>query len=213
LAFGPGGRLYSSEHGPDTDDEFNLIEAGGNYGWPHIAGYRDDRAYAHARWDESAIPCNTLKFSQTAPPASVPVSKESEWSKLDFKAPLRTFFTVAAGYSVEKSGSATIAPGGLEIYSSSAIPGWANSALLLSLKSGLVYRLKLSPDGASVVGEASEHFKTTNRYRDIAIHPDGRTIFLVTDNQGSSTDAAGRSTRALANPGAIVAFSYSGGTR
>ena len=28
LAFSTSGRLYSSEHGPDTDDEFNLIEAG-----------------------------------------------------------------------------------------------------------------------------------------------------------------------------------------
>ena len=45
LQFGPTGLLYSSEHGPSTDDELNLIAAGGNYGWPHVAGYRDDRVY------------------------------------------------------------------------------------------------------------------------------------------------------------------------
>jgi len=33
------GKIYSSEHGPSTDDEINIIEAGKNYGWPNIVGY------------------------------------------------------------------------------------------------------------------------------------------------------------------------------
>lgn len=35
------GILYSSEHGPSTDDEINIIEKGRNYGWPDVAGYCD----------------------------------------------------------------------------------------------------------------------------------------------------------------------------
>lgn len=35
------GRLYSSEHGPDTDDEINIIESAGNYGWPGVRGFCD----------------------------------------------------------------------------------------------------------------------------------------------------------------------------
>ncbi len=31
-----GNRLYSSEHGPDSDDEINIIEKGRNYGWPQV---------------------------------------------------------------------------------------------------------------------------------------------------------------------------------
>ena len=47
LVFAPDGTLYESEHGPNTDDEINLIHGGGNYGWPHVAGYKDDQSYAY----------------------------------------------------------------------------------------------------------------------------------------------------------------------
>lgn len=33
------GQLYSSEHGPDTDDEINIVEKGRNFGWPNVKGY------------------------------------------------------------------------------------------------------------------------------------------------------------------------------
>lgn len=38
LDFSPAGILYSSEHGPDSDDEINIIEMGRNYGWPNVKG-------------------------------------------------------------------------------------------------------------------------------------------------------------------------------
>jgi glucose/arabinose dehydrogenase len=36
--------LYSSEHGPDTDDEINIIEKGRNYGWPDVKGFCNEPA-------------------------------------------------------------------------------------------------------------------------------------------------------------------------
>ena len=39
LRFRPGtDEFWSTEHGPDTQDELNLVEKGGNYGWPNCRG-------------------------------------------------------------------------------------------------------------------------------------------------------------------------------
>ena len=159
MVFGPGGLLYASDHGPSTDDELNLIVAGRNYGWPRVAGYRDDRAYVYANWSQSTpTPCRSLKFDSVRAPASVPQSKESEWNDAAFAPPLTTFFTVAADYDFATLGTATIAPGGIDVYTAPAIPNWANSILITGMRGGGLYRVKLGPDGRTVVGEPARIF-------------------------------------------------------
>ncbi|MGH2540153.1 MAG: PQQ-dependent sugar dehydrogenase [Actinomycetota bacterium] len=39
------GELWETENGPDRDDEVNLIERGGNYGWPLVTGRADDERF------------------------------------------------------------------------------------------------------------------------------------------------------------------------
>lgn len=39
LALGPNGIVYASEHGQNSNDEFNVVIAGGNYGWPQVEGF------------------------------------------------------------------------------------------------------------------------------------------------------------------------------
>jgi glucose/arabinose dehydrogenase len=41
LAQRPDGTLWSVEHGPDRDDEINLVVPGGNYGWNPVPGYNE----------------------------------------------------------------------------------------------------------------------------------------------------------------------------
>jgi PQQ-dependent dehydrogenase (s-GDH family) len=209
LAFGPAGRLYAAEHGASVDDEVDLIQAGKNYGWPHVSGFNDDRGYVYANWSASSpTPCATLKFNNLNPPPSVPIAKESAWQHPDFVPPLATFFTVPAGYDLAADGNATIAPGSIEAYTSAAIPGWRSSLLVTGMRTGVVYRVKLSDDGTAMAGPPLEYFKRANRYRDTAVAPDGRRIFVVTDSFGSVLDDQWQRTEVLAQPGAVLEFTW-----
>ena len=209
LAFAPGNRLFDSEHGESIDDEVNLVLAGKNYGWPLIAGYQDDQSYMYANWSSSAPePCASLKFDVLNPPPSVPRHKESEYHLADFVPPVRTFFTVPNGYNFRALGNATVAPAGLDVYTSSGIPGWRNSLLLTTMISGVVFRMPLSDDPRNPVGAPVAYFKTVNRYRDIAVAPDGLHFYVATDADGRTVGTDGALTRELANPNSILEFVY-----
>lgn len=209
LSFGANGRLYASEHGPSTDDEVDLVQPGKNYGWPHVAGANDDQAYAFANWSRSSpAACSSLTFSSQKPAASVPIAKESAWSHRDFVPPLATLFTVPTGYDFTALGTATIAPGSIEVYAFDAIPGWRSSLLVTGMRTGAVYRLTLNADGTAVAGAPLEYFRRPNRYRDTAVSVDGRRIFVATDSFGAVSDERGQRTDALAEPGAILEFTF-----
>jgi len=213
-----GRRLFDSEHGESIDDEVNLVEAGGNYGWPLIAGYQDDQSYVYANWSASSPqPCASLKFDVFNPPASVPRQKESDAHVANFKPPAKTFFTMPNTYDLRTLGNATTAPAGMKVYSSPAIPGWHDSLLLTSMISGVVFRMPLlenpksqTPNLKSQLGTPVAYFKTGNRYRDIVVAPDGVRIFVVTDTQGRTVGPSGALVQDLVNPGSLLEFRWAG---
>jgi glucose/arabinose dehydrogenase len=73
------GILYSSEHGPDTDDEINIIEKGRNFGWPDVRGYcntNDEKTFCttgaikepiHA-WSPTVAACGLDFYNHSAIP-------------------------------------------------------------------------------------------------------------------------------------------------
>jgi hypothetical protein len=192
------------------------VEAGGNYGWPLIAGYQDEQSYVYANWSASSPqPCASLKFDVFNPPASVPRQRESDAHVANFKPPVKTFFTVPNTYDLRTLGNATAAPAGMKVYSSRAIRGWNDSLLLTSMISGVVFRMPLTANPTSQtanpksqVGAPVAYFKTGNRYRDIVVAPDGVRIFVVTDTEGRTVGPSGALVRELANPGSVLEFRY-----
>ena len=63
---------------------------------------------------------------------------------------------------------------------------------------------------AGAAGTPLTYFKAQDRYRDLAISPDGRRIYLVTDAHGRTLTATGEPTAELAHPGALLEFTYTG---
>lgn len=216
LAIGSDGTVYVSEQGPRTDDEINVVEPGKNYGWPNVAGYRDDQAYEYADWSASVSPpCDALEFSEHTIPPSVPRRKETSFDHPDLRAPAVTFYTVPGGYrfhdpscgALQSMCWPTIAPSGMVVYkehpeSSGDIRA---SLLVTSLKQGALFRVQLAANGDPTARAVDVLFRTVNRYRDVAVGPDGRTIYVLTDSRGSMLGPTGP-TSALENPGSILMF-------
>lgn len=219
IDFGPDGTLYSSEQGPKTDDEINILKAGANYGWPHVAGMKDDKAFQYARWAESKTPCSQLKFSDLEIEATVPRKPESAFKKPIIE-PIATMFTVPTGFNFHDPACKgvdyicwpTVGASSIEYYQSGSngIPGWDKVLLVTTLKRGSLYVLPLTDNGQAAAGKMSRYFQSENRYRDTALDPDGKTIYISTDASGLAESRDGGVTTKMENSGAILAFTYKG---
>jgi PQQ-dependent dehydrogenase (s-GDH family) len=211
LAFAGDGKLYASEHGPKTDDELNLLRSGGNYGWPHVAGYRDDKAYVYGNWSAAAPePCSALRFADFAFPSAVPQQRESAWAQ-PFIAPLTTLYTVdslAPSSAPECAGNVcwpTVAPSSLTSYQAHG-----RTALLVpSLKEGSVLRLRLDASGEAVVGGPERLVQTKDRYRDLTLSPNQQTLYVLTDSEPMTSGPTKATTQQLAHRGAVLVFPFS----
>ncbi len=209
--------LFEVEHGPSTDDELNRLEAGGNYGWPLVAGFVDNEAYAFIDW--SKVEGCPKVAADVYLPDDVPQQKETDFQASNFRAPLKTFYTVPTGYGFADRkfgqlaylGYATIAPSSVAYYPQDGpIKAWRNSLLISALKNGAIYRVPLSSDQMYAQGDVDKYFHTQNRYRQVLVSPDGRAIYVITDNKGNVIDRDGLPAQTMANPGAILVFEYQG---
>ncbi|HKO64121.1 MAG TPA: glucose/sorbosone family PQQ-dependent dehydrogenase [Candidatus Nitrosocosmicus sp.] len=224
IAVGPNGDMYLAEHGDNSDDEVNRLVAGGNYGWPYVSGYIDDKAYQYYNWS-AAKNCAELKFNDVAPaPAGVTVQNESEFNATNFVPPIATFYTVDKGFNFTEAAKScgkmtstcypTVAPSSLRLYASDNISGWENNLFMTTLKGGKIIKITLDDNGTAVKGKPQELFRSENRYRDIAFSPDGSTVYVITDMGGpvqAIKEGPITPTTTLWSPGALIAFKYVGG--
>jgi PQQ-dependent dehydrogenase (s-GDH family) len=183
--------LYSSEHGPFSDDEINVIQVGRNYGWPQVAGYCDGNY-------------NGMTIGGFAV-----INEQNNCAALNAKEPLRSIFPSAnPPTGGDNMTWPSIGPSGTDFYGSLAIPGWQNSLLVATLKGGVVARYKLSNDGQSVISDTINYFRGMGRFRDIVVSPDGLKLYVACDSSGSTSGPTGNVTTTPANPGSILEFTY-----
>jgi glucose/arabinose dehydrogenase len=119
LAVAPNGIVYSSEHGPNNDDELNIIESNLNYGWPNVQGFCDDFADMYYADDLSS------SFSENDYCEENNIV-EPLWSS---------------------GSSSTIAPSDIIWYDHPSIPEFQNSLLMTVLKAKKLVRFTFNEAG------------------------------------------------------------------
>ncbi|KAA6440047.1 hypothetical protein FEM33_05430 [Dyadobacter flavalbus] len=207
--------LYSSEHGPFSDDEINIIKKGRNYGHPLVIGYADGNynGLAAGVTEKDSLPgiwntayplieneqLNAKKLKNYEDP--VKSFNATENSKL------KEVLKASRSGGEKKAEWQSIAPSGIAAYTSNLIPEWKNSLLITSLKQGKLIRLKLNAAGDKVTNE-KEYFKAPVRYRDVAVSKDGKRIYLVTDNSEVTSGPTQEKPKDISDQGAIIEFTY-----
>jgi hypothetical protein len=203
------GRLYGSSHGPFSDDEINLIEREKNYGHPHVIGYNDGN-YNGAKAgpltgslpaiiNENTYVSGTIGTANYGEPlysfyAAPKGNSSTLWTiqHIYVNDNLPSGHTDAGARPQDKNGYwASEGVSGMGIYTNSKIPGWKNSLLTGTLKGGKILRQKLNADGLSIIKTAPYDtigiLRSPNRFRDIALSPDGRTLYAVIDKSQSTS--------------------------
>jgi PQQ-dependent dehydrogenase (s-GDH family) len=217
---GGTGRLYSSEHGPFSDDEINLVEKGRNYGHPLVIGFADGNynGLAAAASDHEQLPgrWHTTYPTISSEKANVAVIGLSYRNPLFTLYPLSnqfltTVLTRTRAHSPDEPTWNSEAPSSLAVYTGSVIPGWQNSLLLPTLKKGKLIRLKLSEDGTGIASDTLMYFRAPVRYRDLAISPDGLKLYLATDSTSITSGPSAEAPKGTSCKGCILEFTYLGG--
>lgn len=110
LVLADNGILYSSEHGPQNDDEFNIIKKGRNYGWPNVEGMCNNPTEIQFCQDSNVVE-PLFAWTPTLAVAGIDYYNSStiqEWNKCILmttlkEADLRALHFNAAGDSITKS--------------------------------------------------------------------------------------------------------------
>lgn len=216
-------KIYSSEHGPYGDDEINIIEKGKNYGHPLILGYNDNNynGLAASVSDRTNLP----GIWHTTYPLIVSENENAAAiGPANYRDPIKSLYPTSHSYLTEifkrtknsdpnKPTWKSEAPSSIDVYTSSAIPGWKNSLLIPTLKEGKLIRLKLNESGNGITGDTINYFKGPVRYRDIAISPDGTKLYLALDSSSTTSGPSEQHAKGNACKGCILEFAYiSGGS-
>lgn len=209
------GMLYSVEHGPYGDDEINLIQRGGNYGHPLVIGHNDGNydGMAASVSDHAEIPGKW----HTSYPLIVSEKQNAAALGAAYQDPLKSMYAIPherleALFSKLVKGEEqeweAYGPSSIALYSSDGIPGWKNSLLITTLKGSALLRFKLNETGKLIDKEPQVYVKGKVRYRDLAVSPDGKKIYLSADNGAVSSGPSEQHSDEVSYKGCILELTY-----
>ncbi|HEX8608352.1 MAG TPA: PQQ-dependent sugar dehydrogenase, partial [Pedobacter sp.] len=195
-------------------DEINLIEKGKNYGHPLVIGYPDGNynGLAASVSKEERYPGKW----HTSYPFIKNEKRSADSLGASYRAPVMSFYPTSSAdltalfkkvQQDEKAEWPAYAPSGIAVYKSKAIPGWYQSLLVTSLKTGKLLRLKLNDDG-SVNPKVYEYVTSRARYRDVTVSTDGTKIYLATDSSAITSGPTAENPKATSQRGCILELTY-----
>jgi glucose/arabinose dehydrogenase len=217
------GFLYGSSHGPFTDDEVNIIIRAKNYGHPRVIGYKADGNYNGARAGNA--PCSLPLIYDELKYANDTIAADG------YRDPIYSFYPAPKGANgvantvqdiyINNPGNAgwpSIGASGMDIYTNSMIPGWKNSLIMGALKGGKVVRMKLNATGDSIQApgaglfkkDTTDYFRSKNRFRDIALGTDGKTVYTCIDKSQTTSGPTSGTPMLSACPGCVLKYQFLG---
>ncbi|MBL7743115.1 MAG: PQQ-dependent sugar dehydrogenase [Chitinophagaceae bacterium] len=226
-------KLYGSSHGPYSDDELNIIEGFKNYGHPMVIGMAADGNYNgnSAQGTNTSISAGAAWTDNSGVSSCPPVGNEvTNMNTLNasaatlgaYKDPL---FTAYPSTSANITSIWQTNPGnggwpsegwsGLDLYTSTVIPGWKKSLVAASLKWGRLVRLRLNSAGTATVpnnaiSDTISYFGSTNRFRDLAFGPTGKDFYVIMDRSSTTSGPSAANPIVSACPGCLQKYTFLG---
>lgn len=221
-------KVYGSSHGPFSDDELNVIEGNRNYGHPLVIGDSTDGNYNNAKPGPIG---SSFTLIGTERANVLAINAAGAATGTTYKNTLYSFYPAPAGntstawtiqYIYNNISNAqnlnnnwkSEATSGIEYYSKSLIPGWKNSLLTSCLKGGRIMRTQLDATGNTIIptagGDTITYFRSINRFRDVAISPDGKNIFAIIDSSATTSGPTTTNPMISGCPGCLQRYTFLG---
>ena len=226
--------LYGASHGPYSDDEINIIEKFTNYGHPLIEGFVDGNYNGNSVQGTNTSVSAGAPYTDNLGVSSCPpigneatnratinangngVYKDPLFSAYPWsQAQITNIWQTNPGNALPAPGWPTEAWSGLDLYRNTLVPGWKNSLVAGSLKWGRLLRLRLDATGAATaptntVSDTISYFNSQNRFRDLAFSSNGKDVFVVMDNNSTTSGPGSANPVVPACAGCVQKYTFLG---
>ena len=198
------GNIFSSEHGPNSDDEVNLIQSGNNYGWPFVKGFCDDNYSGNwndkiSEGDESELTPYFGTNNHCTDLYPYGYEDESDYcDNLEITQPTHSFL------------NERVAPSGLTYYTSDIIPEWKNSVLLATLREKDIRVMKLNTSQNEISSVETVFNEEFDRVRDLAVTPFGDVYVISSEREDNNINSLYRISKEISSstPAADLSLNF-----